>query len=162
TLAAQWIERRVPAGEKILLDQEHASPPLHLSFEMTARLLEKTRLTGHPRSRVYELMRHSHPGGGYAIYRVLRSAADLHTLAGQAAFSTQGQAFLDVRDGLAAVKKEGIRYVVLTSFGAEPEHSPELGRFLSETEMKGRLLSEFDPVPRRLTGPRIRIYRIDG
>ena len=162
TLAAHWIEANIAVGSKILLDQEHASPSLPLSREMTARLFERTRQAGHPKSRVYDLMLHSHPGGGYAIYRVLRSASDLHTLVGEAAFSTQGQAFLDVRGGLAEVRKEGIHYIVLTSFGAEPEHSPELVRFLSETETKGKLLTDIVPTPGHQKGPRIRIYRVDG
>lgn len=162
TIAADWIESNIPVGSKILLDQEHASPRLRISKEMVERLLAKTRETGHPRSHVYELMLRSHPGGGYSIYRILRSAADLHTLAGEAAFSSQGQEFIDLRGGLSAARKERIRFVVLTSFGAEQERSPELARFLSETEKDGRLLKEFDPEPGMRAGPRIRVYRIDG
>jgi hypothetical protein len=127
---------------------------------MVERLLAKTRASGHPRRRVYELMAESHPGGGYGVYRLRRSAADLHTLAGAAEFSSQGQAFLDVAEGLNAAREEGISVVVLTSFGADAARSPELARFLSQTRREGKLLALFAPEPGVLAGPRIEIYGV--
>lgn len=160
TLAAQWIESHIPQGSKILMDQEHASPPLRLSLETVQRLLERTRASGHPRARYYEIMKESHPGGGYAVYQMLRSAEDLHTMPGHAAESAAGRPVLDVRAGLKAVRKEGIEWIVLTSFGAEPSRSPELARFLQETVRDGKCLMQFSPQQGLLTGPLIRIFKI--
>jgi hypothetical protein len=159
-LAAQWIESHIPQGSKILMDQEHASPPLRLSPETVRRLLERTKANGHPRARYYEIMKESHPGGGYAVYQVRRSAEDLHTLPGYAAESAAGRPVLDVSGGLAAVRREGIAWVVLTSFGAEIGRSRELDRFLTETQDKGQLLARFDPQPGKNTGPHIQIYHL--
>lgn len=159
-LAARWIETYVPQGAKILMDQEHASPPLRQSLPMVERLLERTERTRHPRRKYYALMRSGHPGGGYAVYQLWRDPADLHTWPGHAAFSSAGRAVLDVGGGLRAAREEGIDWVVTSSAGARPDRSPRLEVFFMELGREGKFLAEFKPEAGRAAGPEIRVYRI--
>jgi hypothetical protein len=160
TLAAAWVEANLPAGSAVLEDQEHASPCLRMSRAQAAELLEKTRASGHPRRRYYELMLLSHPGGGYAVFRILRDASDLRSGRWHSAWSAGGRAMLDVREGMSAAREAGVRYAILSSAGATPERSPGLGRFFSEIQARGRLLAEFRPEKGRRTGPEIRIFDV--
>jgi hypothetical protein len=161
TLSTAWIEKNIPAGTKVLLDQDHASPRLAFSRPEVERLLEKTRRLGHPRARYYAYMLDGHPGGGYDVSRVLRDFRDLGSYPGHVRFSTAGQPMLDVSAGLSAARAAGIQAVVLTSLGATREGSPELRAFLTETEKEGRLLAEFAPKPGEVAGPLIRVYSLE-
>jgi hypothetical protein len=160
TLAESWIESHLPEGTRILTDQEHSSPRIRMSRRQVAQLLELTRAQGHPRRKFYELMLQSHPGGGYEVYRILRSGADLRSGAWHAAWSAAGKATLDVREGLAAARKAGVEVVVLTSGGVDAAKSPEFKPFLEQTRSTGKLLAEFPPQPGVRAGPVIEVYRI--
>lgn len=158
-LAAQWLERELP-GAAVLTDQEHASPPLRMSREQVAELLERTRAEAHPRARYYELMLRSHPGGGRRVLRILRSGADLRSGTWHAGWSARGRAVLDVSEGLAAARAAGVEVVALSSSGADPARSPELARFFAALEKEGRPLAVFEPAAGERRGPVIRILDI--
>ncbi|MFA6029887.1 MAG: glycosyltransferase family 39 protein [Elusimicrobiota bacterium] len=159
SLAADWLERERP-GAAVLTDQEHASPPLRMSREQVAELLERTRAEGHPRARYYELMLRSHPGGGRRVLRILRSGADLRSGTWHAGWSARGRAVLDVREGLSAARAAGVEVVALSSSGADPARSPELAAFFAALEQEGRPLAVFMPAPGERRGPVIRILDI--
>lgn len=160
TLATRWVEENVPTGSVVLLDQEHASPRLAMAKDEVRRLLERTEAAGHPRARYYRYLLEGHPGGGYELYRVRREYSDLHSYPGHVAFSQAGHPILDARPGLSAVRAAGVEYVVLTSWGADPERSPELAPFLAEVRREGKLLQTFAPAPGAAIGPRLEIYRV--
>lgn len=162
TIASAWIERNIPPGAKILLDQEHASPRLVLSREHIEYMIERTKAMNHPRRRYYELMLSGHPGGGFAVYRLLRDAGDLHTLPGHAAVSAQGQRAIDASAGLGAARQEGIEYVVLTSEGANLDRSPYLKKFFDDVREQTRAVASFYPAAGMRRGPAIKICRIEG
>ncbi|MCX5787776.1 MAG: glycosyltransferase family 39 protein [Elusimicrobia bacterium] len=158
-LSAEWVEANIPQGKTLLLDQEHASPRVTMSRATGERLLAQARAAGHPRAKYYQYLVEGHPGGGYGVYRVLRDFKDLHSHPAHTAFSASGQPMLDVSGGLAAAKEAGVDYVVLTDWGADPERSPELARFFAEVRRQVRV-AEFEPIPGRLAGPRIEVYRL--
>lgn len=160
TLAARWIEENVPRGKTVLLDQEHASPRLSMTKAEVERLLAKTAELGHPRERYYRYLLEGHPGGGYELYRVRRDFSDLHSYPAHVAFSQAGHPVLDVRSGLDAALAAGVEFVVLTSWGADTERSPELAPFLAQVRRDGRLLQAFEPAPGALVGPRLEIYAV--
>ncbi|MFH2202545.1 MAG: glycosyltransferase family 39 protein [Elusimicrobiota bacterium] len=160
TLSTQWVEHHIPPGASVLIDQDHASPRLGYSRAQAEELLETTRAAGHPRAAYYRLMVSGHPGGGYRVQQILRDYADLHSGGWHTSWSAQGRSMIDVRPGLQAARAAGVEYVVLTSFGARLDRSPELVSFLRETELRGTLLKEFRGIPGVTSGPRIRIYRI--
>jgi len=160
TLAESWIESNLPEGARILTDQEHSSPRIRMSRAQTVDLLGRTRAEGHPRKRYYELMLLSHPGGGYEVFRILRSPADLRSGAWHADWSARGRAVLDVRGGLAAVRAAGVQVVALSGGGVEATGAPEYKPFLEQTRAAGKLLARFSPEPGVRRGPAIEIYRI--
>lgn len=158
TLAARWIEANVPEGTSVLLDQEHASPPLRTSRAQAEDLLERARRAGHARARYFELMARSHPGGGYRIVRMERDPGDLRTGALHAARSAAGRETFDPEGGLAAARGRGIAVAVYTSEGVDLARAPELGRFWGQVEAKAKPLAAFAPEPGRVGGPTIRIW----
>lgn len=160
TLSTRWIEQSIPQGASILIDQDHASPRLSIVRAQAEEMAERTAAAGHPRERYYRLMASGHPGGGYRVYQVRRDYADLHSGGWHVQWSAEGRSMLDVREGLKAVRRAGIQWVVLTSFGARMDRSPDLERFLREIQEKGRLRMEFREVRGMIVGPRIRIYEI--
>ncbi|MFA6318014.1 MAG: glycosyltransferase family 39 protein, partial [Elusimicrobiota bacterium] len=160
TLGTEWIEKNIPSGAVLLMDYPHACPRLAMAKEQALELEEKTKAQGSPRWRLYAAMVRSHPGGGYWIHRVKRSAADLRSNPEHVRLSQAETATLDVSAGLAPARALKVAYVVTSSHGATPERSPELRAFFTELTAKGRLLQEFDPVPGRLKGPSLRIYKL--
>lgn len=160
SLATRWVEENIPQGKTILLDQEHASPRLGMTRAEVERLLAKTTELKHPRARYYRYLLEGHPGGGYEVYRVRRDFSDLHSYPAHVAFSQAGHPVLDVRSGLEAALAAGVEFVVLTSWGAGTERSPELAAFLAEVRRDGRLLETFEPLPGATVGPRLEIYAI--
>jgi hypothetical protein len=158
--AAEWIEKNLPEGTSLLIDQEHASPMVRKCREQVRDLLERTKASGHPRWRYYDLMLSGHPGGGFKVYQILRGAADLHSGGWHSRWSAEGRSVLDVRAGIDAALAAGVQGVVLSSVGATAESAPELAAFFSETASRGVLLAEFVPVPGRVRGPHLRVFRI--
>jgi hypothetical protein len=67
---------------------------------------------------------------------------------------------LDVSTGLSVALAAGVSYVVVSSFGATLAHSPEQANFFADIDRHGVLLQEFDPVPGRVVGPALKVYRI--
>ena len=159
--ATAWIEAHVPRGSTLLLDEAHASPDAIMDREELERLYEKTKAAGSPRARLYRAMADFHPGGGYRILRVGRSAADLHSGPEHVARTQAETPTLDVRPGLEPARAERVDYVVTSSFGARPERAPELSRFFDELERDGRLVVTFAPEPGRVEGPVLRVYSLE-
>jgi len=155
--AAAWLEHNLPAGTAILLDQEHDSPQLPMSAEQAKSLLERTTAAGHPKKRYYELMANSHPGGGYKIYRIERSAADLESRPEHVRWSNSARDMVDIKPGLSALEAAGIEAVVLSSHGINPERRPEYAAFLEQLKSRWRLAAKFSP-GEKSRGPELEIY----
>lgn len=161
TLSARWIEDNIPPGATILLDQPHAGPRVRMSREQAEELAEKAAAAGSPRARLFRGMAASHPGGGYRILRIQRSAKDLWTAPGLVERSQADNPTLDVRSGLDPARAMRVDYVVTTGFGATPQRAPELNSFFTELQRQGKLLAEFVPVPAETEGAVIRVWRLD-
>jgi hypothetical protein len=101
-----------------------------------------------------------HPGGGYRIYRVQRSARDLFTAPRQVSLSQADGDFLDVRPGLDVARAARVDYVFTSSFGADPRRSRELATFFSELVAQADFVREFPSEPGSSTGPWLRVYRL--
>ena len=160
--ATAWLSARAPAGATLLLDEPHASPDLRMTRQEVEELWRKTSRAGSPRARLYRGMADTHPGGGWRILRIGRSARDLHSSPRHVQLSQADAPTLDVSAGLAPALSAGVSFVVLSSFGANPEHSPELAAFFADLDRRGTLLREFDPAPGRVEGPVLKVYRIAG
>ena len=159
-LAQVWIESNLPQGSVMLLDSTHASPRLVMIKEELAELAAKTAKAGSPRSRLYEAMRDSHPGGGYRIYQIQRSAADLRSNPAHVALSQADAPTLDVRSGLDSARAMRIGYVVTSSYGANPARARELSSFFEELYTQAELVKEFVPEYGAVSGPLLRVYRV--
>ena len=158
--ATAWIEANIPQGSSLLLDQPDASPAARMTREQAEELRRQNAALGSARARLYTLMRDSHPGGGWRVYHIKRTARDLWSNPSHVEKSQREGAFVDVREGLGSLRALGIRYVVTTSFGARPDRSPELSRFFAELSSKAGLLARFDPNEGASVGPTLLIYRI--
>ncbi len=158
--AETWMKANVPAGETILLDQAHASPRAIPSKEQCADLAIRTAAAGSPRSRLWRAMAERHPGGGWRIYRIQRSAGDLLSAPRHVAASQADSDFLDVRPGLDPVRAVRANWVVTSSAGADPRHVRELATFFSELAAGADLIQEFPPEPGKIMGPWLRVWRL--
>jgi hypothetical protein len=158
--AAAIVRARVPEGATILLDVPHASPDLAMTRAQVEELAERTAAAGSPRARLYRGMARAHPGGGYRILRVKRTARDLASGPRHVELSQADAPMLDVAEGLAALRRAGVSYVVTSSFGATRATLPELSRFFDELEREGRLLAVVAPEEDRSAGPLLRLYQL--
>ena len=155
-----WMKAKVPAGEAILLDQPHASPRAIPSKEQCLDLAARTAATGSPRSRLWRAMALRHPGGGYRIYRIKRSAGDLFSSPKHVAASQADGDSLDVRSGLDPVRAVRVSWVVTSSIGADPRRARELATFFSELSSGADLVQEFPFEPGRTVGPWLRVWKL--
>lgn len=158
--AEVWMKENVPAGEAILLDLPHASPRAIPSKEQCLDLAARTAAAGSPRSRLWSAMAERHPGGGWRIYRVQRSAGDLFSSPKHVASSQADADFLDVRPGLDPVRAVRASWVVTSSIGADPRRARELSTFFSELASGADLVREFAPEPGKTTGPWLRVWKL--
>ena len=156
-VASAWIQENLPPGTRILSDYEADSPRVAMSLEFAQRNHERTKASGHPRRRYYQLMATGHPGGGYEVYQVQREAAELLSGPWHARWSASGRPVMDVHEGLGSARKADVEVVILTSYGlARNESEP----YVRQARSQGRLLAEFRPEPGKIRGPRIEIHRI--
>lgn len=158
--AEAWLEKNVPAGETLLLDMPHASPRALMSREQCADLAERTGRAGSPRARLYRAMEARHPGGGWRVLRVQRTARDLFTLPGHAARSQADADFLDVRAGLDTARAARVDWVVTSSFGADPRKARELATFFDELAEQAEFVAEFPVEPGVTAGPWLRVFKL--
>lgn len=158
SMSKSWIESNIPQGATFLMDYPHTSPLLLLAREQVAELRAQTANAGSPRSRLYAAMEERHPGGGYRVYRVQRSALDLRSNPRHVEQSQADQAMLDLREGIGVARRAGVKYVVTSSHGAQPGRAKELKVFFDELCAQGSLLREFVPEPGLTTGPLLRVY----
>ena len=159
-LATAWIESNVPQGSALILDQPDDSPGARMTREQAEELRAQNEARGSLRARYFELMRDSHPGGGWRVYHLKRSAGDLNSNPASVEKSQSEGAFVDAGAGLSALRERGISTVVTSSYGASPQASPELARFFEELTRDGRPLARFEPDGRTAVGPTLQIYRI--
>ncbi len=157
-IAAAWMEKNIPQGSVILADQAHCDPRLVMEKEEVAELYEKTKASGSLRGRLYQAMLRNHPGGGYRVWLLPRSAADLVSNPSLVARSQADSPVLEAPPSLSLLRKKKIRYVIFSSFGATPEKSPELGSLFADVPSAGKRIARFEPVPGRLAGPILDIY----
>lgn len=158
--AETWMKASVPAGETILLDQPHASPRAIPSKEQCADLAARTAAAGSPRSKLWRAMAERHPGGGYRIYRIKRSAGDLFSAPKHVEASQADSDFLDVRPGLDPVRAVRANWIVTSSFGADPRRARELATFFSELASGADLVQEFPSEPGKTMGPWLRVWKL--
>lgn len=158
--AEAWMTAHVPAGETVLLDLPHASPRLIPSKEQCADLAARTAAAGSPRSKLWKAMADRHPGGGWRVYRVRRSAVSLFSAPGHVANSELDGDFLDVRPGLDPVRAVRAGWVVTSSFGADPRKSRELATFFSELAAGADLAAEFPFEAGKTAGPWLRVWKL--
>ncbi len=158
--AEVWMKENVPAGETVLLDQPHASPRAIPSKEQCADLAARTGAAGSPRSKLWRAMAERHPGGGWRVYRIQRSAGDLFSAPKHVAASQADADFLDVRPGLDPVRAVRANWVVTSSFGADPRRARELSTFFSELAAGADLAREFPSEPGKTMGPWLRVWHL--
>jgi hypothetical protein len=158
--AGAWLDAHVPAGDTLLLDQPHAGPFATMTKEQCEELAARAEADGSPRARLFRAMAAHHPGGGWRIARIRRSAADLWSAPRHVALSQADGDFLDVRPGLEVARAARVDYVVTSSYGADPRRARELATFFSELAAGADLVAEFKPVPGELVGPWLRVYRL--
>jgi len=158
--AGAWLAANVPAGDTLLLDQPHAGPPALMDKEQCVELAERAEADGSPRARLFRAMAAHHPGGGWRIERIRRSAADLWSGPRHVARSQADGDFLDVRPGLDTARAARVDWVITSSYGADPERALELATFFSELASGAELVREFKPVPGEVGGPWLRVYRL--
>jgi hypothetical protein len=158
--AEAWIRDNVPAGEAILLDVPHAGPRVLPSKEQCEDLAERTAAAGSPRAKLWRAMAQRHPGGGWRVYRIKRSAGDLFSSPKHVEASQADGDFLDVRPGLDPVRAVRANTVVTSSFGADPRRARELATFFSELESGADLVKEFPSEPGGAGGPWLRVWKL--
>lgn len=158
--AEAWLTERVPEGESILMDLPHASPRAVPSKQQCLDLAARTAAAGSPRARLWRAMAARHPGGGWRVYRIQRSAGDLFSAPRHVAASQADGDFLDVRPGLDPVRAVRVKWVVTSSFGADPRRARELATFFSELAAGSDLVREFPPEPGKTMGPWLRVWKL--
>jgi hypothetical protein len=158
--AEAWMKANIPEGDTVLLDMPHASPRALMSLGQVHDLAERNERAGSPRTRLYKAMEARHPGGGWRVLRVQRTARDLFTLPGHAAKSQAEGDFLDVRPGLDPARAARVGWVVTSSYGADPRKARELATFFSELAEGSDLVKEFPVTPGVTAGPWLRIHKL--
>lgn len=158
--ATAWLAANVPAGSTLLLDQPHAGPFAIMTREQCEELAARAARSGSPRARLFRAMAAKHPGGGYRILRIQRSARDLWSAPKHVAESQADGDFLDVRPGLDPVRASRVDYVVTSSFGADPRRTREYATFFDELAAQADLVREFPSEPGKTFGPWLRVYRL--
>ncbi|MBI4376032.1 MAG: glycosyltransferase family 39 protein [Elusimicrobia bacterium] len=159
-LSAAWVLAHVPQGSALLVDEPHASPSVPMAKEQVEELWRQTTASGSPRARLYRGMALAHPGGGYRLYRIRRSARELHSGPRHVELSQADSPTVDLRSGLDPVRALRISYVITSTFGADPRVSPELATFFQELYGSGRLAAVFEPIPGKVSGPVLRIFQV--
>jgi hypothetical protein len=158
--AEVWMKEHIPAGDTILLDLPHASPRAIPSKEQCREIADRTAAAGSPRSKLWRAMAERHPGGGWRVYRIQRSAVDLFSSPKHVAASQADGDFLDVRPGLDPVRAVRANWVVTSSFGADPRRARELATFFSELASGADLVREFPFEPGKSMGPWLRVWKL--
>jgi len=158
-MAQHWIEKNIPAGKRILQDQVHTMPRLIIDKNQLQKLHERMANLNHPRQHYYKFLIDSHPGGGYTIFLIKRSAHELVTQKRLTEWSQKGYAFLKTDNGLDDLRAAQIDYVIWSSAGARRENSPRLLKYFDDLENKTQLIKEFTPKINSYS-PTVRIYKI--
>ena len=154
------MRANIPEGETILLDVPHASPRAIPSKEQCADLAARTGAAGSPRAKLWRAMAERHPGGGWRVYRIKRSAGDLFSSPKHVEASQADGDFLDVRPGLDPVRAVRAGWVVTSSFGADPRRARELASFFNELASGADLVKEFPSDPGATMGPWLRVWKL--
>ncbi len=159
--AENWISQNIPQGSVILADEPDTEPRLFMIQKEVTALAERAQKNRSPRSRLYFAMAKTHPGGGYWVYRIKRSSWDLDIFfTDEVRLSQEDSPMLDVSQGLKAAEVAGVQYVITSSQGVNLKRAVELRKFFDQLNSKAVLLKEFDPLPGKLAGPILKIYRL--
>ncbi len=159
--AETWISQNIPQGSVILVDEPDTEPRLLMTQKELAALAERAQKNASPRSRLYFAMAKTHPGGGYWVYRIKRSSWDLDVFfTKEVQLSQKDSPTLDVSQGIGAAQRAGVQYVITSSQGVNLERAVELRKFFDQLNSKTILLKEFDPIPGKIAGPVLKIYRL--
>ncbi len=160
-LAENWISKNIPQGAVILADEPDTEPRLLMLRQELLDLALRAKKNGSPRSRLYFAMASAHPGGGYWVYRIKRSAWDLDIFfTGEVKISQEDSPMLDVSNGIEAAKKAGVEYVITSSQGVNLKRALELRKFFTQLNSQAVLLKEFDPIAGKIAGPILKIYQL--
>lgn len=157
--AAAWLRENIPPGKTILLDSLHASPRAVIDKAQLAELAAQAQAAGSPRARLYRGMAATHPGGGWRVFRIQRSARELRSGPEHVRSSQADAPTLDVSGGLAAARARGVDFVVTSGYGIQRANAPELSRFFDELQREP-MIAVFTPVPQLVNGPVLRVYRL--
>jgi hypothetical protein len=158
--ARDWILEKVPAGATLVTDGPGISAGLPMDKEQIVALEKKTEAAGSPRARLYRAMADGHPGGGYRLYQITRTALELGTYRLHAELSQAETDMIDLRPGLDTARALRVDYVLTSSYGATAQRAPELAEFFRELESEAKLAAVFTPIPGRSTGPALRLYAL--
>lgn len=160
-LAENWISKNIPQGAVILADEPDTEPRLFMLRQELLALAERAKKNASPRSRLYFAMAETHPGGGYWVYRIKRSAWDLDVFfTGEVHLSQEDSPMLDVSKGILAAESAGVQYVITSSQGVNLNRALELRKFFDQLNSQAVLLKEFYPVAGNIAGPVLKIYRL--
>jgi hypothetical protein len=160
--AAAYLAAHVPEGATILLDLPHASPDLRMTRAQVEELAAQAAAAGSPRARLFRGMARSHPGGGYRLLRIKRTARDLASGPRHVELSQADAPILDVTQGLDAARRAGVSIVVTSNYGATRSLLPELAPFFDELETRARFVTVLGPEEDRSAGPTLRIYSLQN
>jgi hypothetical protein len=165
TTAKMWIEQNIVPGTKMLVDMPSHSPQLNMTKNQLQGLYAKAVELNNYKKEYLRLKLDNHPGEeyGYEIYQVKRSVSEVGAPAGLVEKAQEVQSLVDVRNGVAGLKKAGIRYVIVNSFdesGAYVFKNMMLTTFYDDVKGKCEVVKEFLPESKFQESPAIRICKL--
>jgi len=157
--AMYWIEKNIPEGCRLLMDQPHLSPPLIISPAQALRLYEKTLSLGNPRANYYKTLLQCGSDGKYEIFRIKHSYKALYSMKRHTEWSQEGYDLVDVDNGMQGVREAKIDYVVESDFGNDFNPEFVLSPFFIKLNQEAKLIAEF-PSANYNVSPTIKIYKV--
>ncbi|HNW92487.1 MAG TPA: phospholipid carrier-dependent glycosyltransferase [bacterium] len=163
TLMKQYIERTIPAETKILMDP--FCPPLAQSRRKLTELYAQALAAQHPKADKYRLQLLTLPPVTYEWYWTKHGKNT--ALPRDQQWSDMTIPYIAIADGIAAVRAQGVRHVVLSSLNRDAYRAawlrgyfPEIAAFYDEVERTGTLLRRYAPARGYAQGPRLELYDI--
>lgn len=157
TQAQRWIEKNVPAGEKVLTAGPYEGPQLMMARNQVERLYLKTKELKHPREVYFRTLLSGHPGGGYEVIYVKKSVEEILDLPSRTEKSFQAQEFIDViAEGIAPLLDTRVNTVVILKAWEDVERHK---RWISELRARYKMVASFNPEKNKVKGYFVEIYR---
>lgn len=165
TTALEWIEKNIPQGSSFLIDMKVTAPPLRMSYEQLEKFHRRAIELGHYKKDILALELKAHPGKGtgYQIYTVKRDFGRIGSLPNQVEEVQKLQDLIEVSGDIAAIKKAGVQYVVVTE---DTEKMAVLNKihgladFYRNLPAQSVMLEKFDPQFRIRHSGTIYIYKL--